>query len=276
MTATGSTSMTFNAGSRRFKTKQQQEFTRRKIDNMAVRIDGAALWYCNPSGPAKTITTEYVNVFTDASGNIHPSPTLLGKAFKSGTKWDVTGNGTKLKYHGDAYFGNLYATLVIRPNASDNRIISVNVDNPGSNYSSVPSVTFSGTGTNAVALANVDLAIGQVTGVDIILGGSGWADNGTTATFGFGNASMNNIVVSKRTRVEMAIYKNGSMVNVDATSSLIGDPANAFTTEEEIHYLGAINPEDEFELRIKTDSTAPHSYHIYKAGLSIAPIELVS
>lgn len=275
MTATGSTSMTFNAGSRRFKTKQQQEFTRRKIDNMTVRIDGAALWYCNPSGPAKTITTEYVNVFTDASGNIHPSPTLLGKAFKSGTKWDVTGNGTKLKYHGDAYFGNLYATLVIRPNASDNRIISVDVNDAGSSYTSVPDITFTGTGSGAEATAVIDLSAGTLTGVIVNNGGSGWGDSGTTASV-TGNGTLNNIVVSKRTKVEMAIYKNGNIVNIDATSSLIGDPADAFTNAEEIHYLGAINPEDEFELRIKTDSTAPHSYHIYKAGLSIAPMELVS
>lgn len=275
MTATGSTSMTFNAGSRRFKTKQQQEFTRRKIDNMTVRIDGAALWFCNPSGPAKSITTEYVNVFTDASGNVHPTPALLGKAFKSGTKWNVTGNGTKLKYHGDAYFGNLYGTLVIRPNASDNRIISVDVNDAGSGYSDIPDITFSGAGSGAVATAVVDLSTGTLTGVIVNNGGSGWGDAGTTANVG-GNGTLNNIVVSKRTKVEIAIYKNGNIVNTDVTSSLIGDPANTFTNAEEIHFLGAINPGDEFELRIKTDSTAPHSYHIYKAGLSIAPFELVS
>lgn len=280
MAITGTQSMAFNAASRRTRTTRQQEFIDRKIDALYIQTDLARLSFVNNSGanwPDIPYTTAnggsgFTNVYTNSTGNRYPVGSTLSAM---GSKWRITDNNTSLTYNGNSGIVQFYGSTVTRPNQTNNSVNTINITNPGSGYFTEPTVTITGDGTDATAVAAINITTGEVTDIIVTNGGSGYTTATVTLTGGGGTNATAVAVLSTATVLSLSIYKNGSPIDSLTNASVIGDPNNVYTSNQEISVFGTIKSGDKITLVIQNESTRNLSYNLYSAILAVRPIEMV-
>ena len=286
---TGSTSMVFNNGSRRARTKVQQDFTDRRINSLSIQSDMARLSFTNASGsdvtfPYSTLYggSGYTNIFTDSSGIVHPYASRLNQR---GTLWDVLNGSKQLKYKGDATIAQYYATMTISQNTANKSVWSYTVTGGGgTDYSSgiAPTVIINNSGTGgsgAAATANITAA-GALESITVTNPGSCY-NTAPAVTFSYGGASAD-ANISAKDVAQIAIYKKSpsdadfTILNSNTIGEVVCNQNTTATGNAAVSFLSSIAKNDIIEARVQVLGGGTLGFKVRNLALSIRPIAMVS
>ena len=270
--------MTYNAGSRRMKVKQQQGYTDMRVRALSLESDMIRMTWAHPDGSQATLGypeewggNGYTNGFTIPSGIRPANVTRLNL---EGSTWEIIDQGRKIKYNGHSESGFYYAHITLKANTSNSLLSKITIDDHGSGYNLAPAITFTGgvPGSGGEATAHLNGA-GEIESITLDKPGSGWSSAPTvviTPTMGGADGAATAHIEAK-TVVSLAIFNQDGIVT-DNTASVVCSSGTLFTGTTSLNFVAPLSRGDILEVKLQTNATKPLSYQIYSLTLGVRPI----